>query len=310
MLLSEIIDRFGFNPENIPGIGGWGIVSKKEQIQTSTSAELGDLYIMTDHLFTGMDIGEMIKLGEFIDWDISSTNPNLRYYFYRPKHNKKTMSSIQEIIDEYGFNPGSLDNDVVTWGIVKSIEQEEKDAGAEIGDLYIKTDWYVCREGILEMTKFGRYIGVSQGTVNPSARFYYYRSRTNAIKLAQVRKTKHPIQPLRFDEHGTLRFKPNAIVQHLLDKGPFTLDDLNFDFTTDDRIQFAQLIGYSLSGYGDLSYVDDQTYYAASNMHNKGMTEEMARITYLEELIEDAQSKTEELVETLFKIDQFELKPK
>jgi len=29
------------------------------------------------------------------------------------------------------------------------------------------------------------------------------------------------------------------------------------DFTADDRRQFAQLIGYSLRGYSELSYVDD-----------------------------------------------------
>ncbi|HEY9661654.1 MAG TPA: hypothetical protein V6C65_24625, partial [Allocoleopsis sp.] len=32
--------------------------------------------------------------------------------------------------------------------------------------------------------------------------------------------------------------------------------------------QFAQLIGYSLSGFGDLSYVSDETYAAASSMAN------------------------------------------
>ena len=208
MLLTGIIDRFGFNPEIIPGIISWGIVGTKEKTQTSTSAELGDLYIMTDHLFKGMDIGSMVRLGEFIDWDISSIDPNLRYYFYGLKGNKEKMNEIQKIIDEYGFNPGALSNDIVTWGIVKSIEQEEKEAGAEIGDLYIKTDWYASREGTPEMTKLGLYIGVSQGTVAPTTRFYYYRSRTNARLRAQSRRQNHPIQPLRFDGCGTLRFKP------------------------------------------------------------------------------------------------------
>ncbi len=35
------------------------------------------------------------------------------------------------------------------------------------------------------------------------------------------------------------------------------------NFSNEDRIQFAQLIGYSHSGFGELSYVDDQTYEAA-----------------------------------------------
>ena len=75
---------------------------------------------------------------------------------------------------------------------------------------------------------------------------------------------KHPIQPIQKDEHGTLRFKPNRIVQYLLDNGPFTMNDLACnDFSNDDRIQFAQLIGYSLDGFGELSYVDDESYSAA-----------------------------------------------
>ena len=58
----------------------------------------------------------------------------------------------------------------------------------------------------------------------------------------------------------------NAIVQHLFDTHPTC--DMNhlarIGFTDDDRQQFAQLIGYSLSGYGDLSYVDDRTYATAA----------------------------------------------
>ena len=96
----------------------------------------------------------------------------------------------------------------------------------------------------------------------------------------------------------------------MLDNGPFTLNDLCVGFTDEDRIQFAQLIGYSLSGFSDLSYVDDQTYYTAFEMHNKGETEEMARISYLEDLVESIQTQTRELVNLLFKIDQFELTPK
>ena len=80
------------------------------------------------------------------------------------------------------------------------------------------------------------------------------------------RELKNPIQPLANDEHGVLRFRANRIVQHLLDTHPTC--DMNslacMDFTDDDRQQFAQLIGYSLSGYGSLSYVDDEAYDAAT----------------------------------------------
>ncbi len=75
----------------------------------------------------------------------------------------------------------------------------------------------------------------------------------------------HPVQPLLKDSQGTVRFKVNRIVRYLLDTHPTC--NLNMlacmDFSDDDRQQFAQLIGYSLSGYGSLSYVSDANYEAA-----------------------------------------------
>ncbi len=98
---------------------------------------------------------------------------------------------------------------------------------------------------------------------------------------------KNPIQPLAKDVHGVLRFKQNAIVRHLLDTHPAC--DMNrlarMDFTDDDRQQFAQLIGYSLSGYGDLqSYVDDHAYFTAAKIaESPELTEDKARIAALED---------------------------
>lgn len=78
-------------------------------------------------------------------------------------------------------------------------------------------------------------------------------------------KAKHPLQPLQFDSDGILRFKPNAIVRFLLDAGPFDMNKLALmNFPDEDREQFVQLIGYSLSGFGELSYVSDATYESAS----------------------------------------------
>ena len=68
-----------------------------------------------------------------------------------------------------------------------------------------------------------------------------------------------PIQPIKDN-----RFIPNRIVQYLLDNGGIDLNQLAYrDFTDQERMQFAQLIGYSLGGFSDLSYVDDETYGAA-----------------------------------------------
>jgi hypothetical protein len=93
----------------------------------------------------------------------------------------------------------------------------------------------------------------------------------------------NPIQPLAKDNQGVLRFKKNAIVEYLLDNGGMDLNHLaGLDFSKDDRQQFAQLIGYSLSGYGELSYVDDEAYTAAQIMAEQGISEDAAKIQYLE----------------------------
>ena len=36
---------------------------------------------------------------------------------------------------------------------------------------------------------------------------------------------KHPMQPIEADEHGSLRFKPNAIVRFFVQNGSLDMDD-------------------------------------------------------------------------------------
>ena len=81
-------------------------------------------------------------------------------------------------------------------------------------------------------------------------------------------KPKHPVQPVVKDDHGTYRFKENKLVRAFLEaarQGKHL--DLNtvasMDFSQEDRVQFAQLIGYSVSGWGDLSYVAESDWEAA-----------------------------------------------
>ena len=72
---------------------------------------------------------------------------------------------------------------------------------------------------------------------------------------ASVKQPKHPRQPLIIDQHGTRRFKENKIVSYLMTLPGGDLNTLAcMDFSTEDRRQFAQLIGYSESGYYSLSY--------------------------------------------------------
>lgn len=75
----------------------------------------------------------------------------------------------------------------------------------------------------------------------------------------------HPIQPLIKDPHGVTRFKANKIVRYLLDHGGIDMNQLAMlQFSREDRQQFAQLIGYSLCGYSDLSYVGENAWERAT----------------------------------------------
>jgi hypothetical protein len=91
------------------------------------------------------------------------------------------------------------------------------------------------------------------------------KSRKRLDPTGEADKLRHPIQPMYRDAHCASRFKENAIVRFLLETSPFDLHDLaRMQFSENDREQFAQLIGYSLSGFGELPYVSDVTYNQAS----------------------------------------------
>lgn len=75
------------------------------------------------------------------------------------------------------------------------------------------------------------------------------------------------MQPVYLDEHDTARFRPNVLVQYLLDNGAIDMNKLaHVRAPDDDRQQFAQLIGYSVGGYGDLPYCDDEVYNSAAKV--------------------------------------------
>lgn len=79
------------------------------------------------------------------------------------------------------------------------------------------------------------------------------------------KKHKQPIQPIDWDGNGVIRFKPNAIVEWMLERGrrgeKFDLNTIAIQgFSQEDEEQLAQLIGYSVSGFADLSFVSNKTY--------------------------------------------------
>ncbi len=98
----------------------------------------------------------------------------------------------------------------------------------------------------------------------------------NPQKLGQSALTSlvMPMQPIRDG-----RFVANNIVKMLLDTHPTM--DMNtiamLSFTEQEQMQFAQLIGYSLNGFSELSYVDDETYAAAETIEAEGVSDTEAK---------------------------------
>lgn len=116
---------------------------------------------------------------------------------------------------------------------------------------------------------------------------------------------RHPIQPIEEIE-GIHRFKQNKIIRDLLDFGQargFGLNEIACGgYSAEDHQQLAQLIGYSLSGYGSLSYVDNAAYETAHAMLHAGKSEQQVRIEYLEGLVSMLKEKLREPVAALFEI--------
>jgi hypothetical protein len=73
------------------------------------------------------------------------------------------------------------------------------------------------------------------------------------------RRRPQPMQPI-IVEDGKARFQKNAIVRWLLDMSAagqrVDLQGIALTpFTVEDREQFLQLIGYTVTGFGECSYV-------------------------------------------------------
>lgn len=88
--------------------------------------------------------------------------------------------------------------------------------------------------------------------------------------MKDPQRDPQPMQPV-VKTDGVLRFRSNAIVRYLLDLArEHKIADLNSlaerNFSQVDREQFAQLIGYSISGYHELPYVSDDSAAQASSL--------------------------------------------
>lgn len=77
---------------------------------------------------------------------------------------------------------------------------------------------------------------------------------------------RHPMQPVVLVD-GVARFKQNGIIDWLFNTGRLDLNTIAAigDFTDEDRMQIAQLLGYSVDGFADLSYAAEDVIVAAES---------------------------------------------
>lgn len=126
--------------------------------------------------------------------------------------------------------------------------------------------------------------------------------------MKKPKESLHPMQPLVVDSHGRPRFKENKIVRYLLDHGGIDLNKIaELEFPVEDRQQFAQLIGYSLSGYGELSYVTDEAYAVAAALQDDKDPRD-ARIEHLQDLLYKLKKALREPMAELFEVHPDDLR--
>jgi hypothetical protein len=81
-------------------------------------------------------------------------------------------------------------------------------------------------------------------------------------------KRKQPMQPIYIDKEGVVRFQSNKIVDWLFATQKISLNEISAMCQTSkipkaDQMQFWQMLGYSVSGFGDLSFVDKEIVFQA-----------------------------------------------
>lgn len=118
---------------------------------------------------------------------------------------------------------------------------------------------------------------------------------------------KFPLQPIFTDDNGTQRFVSNRIVEYFLDYardvgGPDLNKIAGMDFTNEERTQFAQLIGYSLSGFSELRYVSDESYGAACYKGQGAISELEARNKVLTDKLNTVREALKDLVPAVYRI--------
>ncbi len=112
----------------------------------------------------------------------------------------------------------------------------------------------------------------------------------------------HPFQPLAPDDCGALRFKENAIVRWLVDQTPGGMNTIaaHFEFSREDRVQLAQLIGYSHAGFSELGYVREEDVTGALNQDQFDRGRSDARVRALQAQLREARNGMSKGLAALF----------
>lgn len=93
-----------------------------------------------------------------------------------------------------------------------------------------------------------------------------------------MKRQEQPMQPIAFTKDGVIRFRKNMVLCFLLeearegrkcDLNRIAQQRFSANWPADDVEQFWQMLGYSVSGYGDLSFVRRSTIKKADEIADK-----------------------------------------
>ena len=85
--------------------------------------------------------------------------------------------NTEDIIKIFGVNPEKIGKRNRCWSVVDEIEEEEKNAGAKIGDLRIRTQDGGYNPIDIEALKIENFVGTSVDYFDCTYRYYYYRKK-------------------------------------------------------------------------------------------------------------------------------------
>lgn len=106
-----------------------------------------------------------------------------------------------------------------------------------------------------------------------------------------------PMQPIETDGSGIKRFRENKLVTYLLENGGIDLNHLaRIEFPQEDRDQFTQLIGYSVSA----APIMHDMINAADTIKEEGVDTDRARIEFLEGQLKEIREAFKQPVANLF----------